>query len=157
MSPTLQHEIFKRQPFDAPEQEAFLNILRTHAQIVGDFEVLLKPHGLSEATYNVLRILRGAGESGRMCHEIGEHMVTRVPDVTRLVDRLEKAGLATRERCAKDRRVVHVKITAAGMEILSKLDPVILNTHKAQLGHMTPSELKSLSELLVKARFPKGE
>lgn len=154
MSPSLQHEIHKRGPFDSPEQEAFLNLLRTQAQLSGDVEALLKPAGLSEPTYNVLRILRGAGELGRMCHEIGEHMVTRVPDVTRLVDRLEKAGLAKRERCSKDRRVVHVMITEQGLALLKTLDAPILELHKRQLGHLDRAEVEQLSGLLVKARHP---
>jgi DNA-binding MarR family transcriptional regulator len=157
MSPSLQHEIYKRQPFDSPEQEAFLNVLRTQAQLTADVEAALKPLGLSIATYNVLRILRGAGDRGRMCHEIGEHMVTRVPDVTRLVDRLEKEGRAVRERSSKDRRVVHVKITPMGESVLAQLDAPVMQVHKAHLGHLSAEELARLSELLVKARYPAGK
>ena len=87
-----------------------------------------------------------------MCHEVSEHMVTRVPDVTRLVDRLEKCGLALRERCSKDRRVVHVKITAQGETLLRQLDSPVLAVHQAHLGHLTSQELDQLSSLLVKAR-----
>lgn len=157
MCPSLQDEIFKRRPFDSPEQEAFLNVLRTQAQLAGDVEEVLKPLGLSIATYNVLRILRGAGESGRMCHEISEHMVTRVPDVTRLVDRLEKSELAVRERCSKDRRVVHVRITDKGEALLGQLDAPVMSVHAQHLGHLTNQELEQLSSLLVKARYPKGK
>lgn len=156
MCPSLQDEIFKRRPFDSPEQEAFLNVLRTQAQLVGDVDVVLKPAGLSIATYNVLRILRGAGVAGRMCHEISEHMVTRVPDVTRLVDRLEKSELAIRERCSKDRRVVHVRITDKGEALLRQLDAPVMQVHAEHLGHLTSQELGQLSSLLVKARFPNG-
>lgn len=157
MHVSLQHEIFKKRPFDCPEQEAFLNLMRTQAQLASDLEAVLKESGLSSATYNMLRILRGAGAAGRMCHEIGEHMVARVPDVTRLVDRLEKSGLASRERCTKDRRVVHVKITPGGVELLERLDAPVLRGHVDQLGHMTREELVLLNELLVKARHPQGE
>lgn len=152
MSQNLQSEIHKRTPFDCPEQEAYLNLMRTQAQLSGEFEAVLKDSGLSTATYNVLRILRGAGDLGRMCHEIGEHMVTRVPDVTRLVDRLEKSGLAKRERCAQDRRVVHVKVTKAGLDLLATLDAPVLEMHRRQLGHLSREELASLNELLVKGR-----
>lgn len=148
----LQDEIHKKRPFDTPEQEAFLNLMRTCAMVSTESEGLLRGQGLSGATYNVLRILRGAGEAGRMCHEIGEHMVTRVPDVTRLVDRLEEMGLVRRERCTKDRRVVHVKITPEGERVLAKLDAPVLEMHARQLGHLTREELGRLSELLVKAR-----
>lgn len=157
MSPNLQQEIHKRRPFDSPSQEAFLNVMRTQAQLAGDIEAVLKPLGLSAATYNVLRILRGAKEHGRMCHEIGEHMVTRVPDVTRLVDRLEKSGLVSRERSSRDRRVVHVKITPKGDELTGSLDAPVMALHQRQMGHMSVEELTILSELLVKARYPDGE
>ena len=79
--------------FDTPEQEAYLGIVRTYSILITPFERLFKHHGLSQGTYNALRILRGAGESGRMCHEIGKHLVAQVPDVTRLIDRLEEMGL----------------------------------------------------------------
>jgi DNA-binding MarR family transcriptional regulator len=157
MSPSLQQEIYKRQPFDSPAQEAFLNVMRTQAQLAADLDGVLKPLGLSAATYNVLRILRGAGESGRMCHEIGEHMVTRVPDVTRLVDRLEKSGHVSRERSSRDRRVVHVRITPQGQTITAGLDAPVMDLHQRQLGHIPQDELARLSELLVKARHPEGE
>src|SRR5690242_9245315 len=94
----LAAEIGKRRPFELPEQEAYLNLLRTMSFLSADGERMLKEHGLSEATYNILRILRGAGDAGRPSGEIGRDMITRVPDVTRLVDRLEKMGLATRCR-----------------------------------------------------------
>lgn len=152
MPTTLAQEIFKRDPFNSLEQEAFLNIMRTQAQLTADVEEVLKTQGLSVATYNVLRILRGAGEDGRMCHEIGKHMVTRVPDVTRLVDRLEKSGLATRERCSKDRRVVHVRISPKGEEVLRLLDEPVLQTHRDHLGHMTATQLRELCDLLTIAR-----
>lgn len=152
MPTTLAQEIFKRDPFNSLEQEAFLNVMRTQAQLTADVEEVLKSQGLSVATYNVLRILRGAGKEGRMCHEIGKHMVTRVPDVTRLVDRLEDAGLATRERCSKDRRVVHVRIAPKGEEVLGVLDEPVMQIHKDHLGHMTADQLRQLSDLLTIAR-----
>lgn len=149
---TLAHEIHKRQPFDLVEEEAFLNLIRTQAVLSGEFARLFKTKGLSEATYNVLRILRGAGPCGRMCVEIGDHMVAQVPDVTRLVDRLEQAGLAARARTDDDRRVVRVTITPAGLAVLSELDEPVRQLHQQQLGHLTRDELKSLNDLLVKAR-----
>ncbi len=152
MPSALQREIFKKQPFRSPEQEAYLNLVRSASLLESHIEHLLKPHGLSPATYNVLRILRGAGDDGRKCHEIGEHMITRVPDITRLVDRLEKADLARRERCEMDRRAVYVHITPAGQKLLAKLDEPILELHKKQLGHMTRKQLDALSELLALAR-----
>ncbi|MCX5688879.1 MAG: MarR family transcriptional regulator, partial [Planctomycetota bacterium] len=110
----LQTEIGKKQPFEQPAAEAFLNIMRTASLLSGEFEHVFKADGLTSAMYNALRILRGAGERGRMCHEIGEQMISRVPDVTRLVDRLENLGLAQRARCGEDRRVIYVTISAKG-------------------------------------------
>lgn len=149
---TLARELKKRRDFDLPEQEAFLNIVRTANELSGPFEGLFKEFGLSEATYNVIRILRGAGEQGRMCSEISEHMVARVPDVTRLVDRLEKQGLAARKRCTEDRRAVYVVITRAGLELAAKLDGPVRELHRAQLSHLSRADLGTLNRLLVKAR-----
>lgn len=148
----LARELKKRRDFELPEEEAFLNILRTANELSGPFEALFKGFDLSEATYNMLRILRGAGEHGRMCSEISEHMVARVPDVTRLVDRLEKQGLATRKRCKEDRRAVYVVITKAGLDLAAKLDGPVRELHRAQLSHLSKADLVALNRLLVKAR-----
>jgi DNA-binding MarR family transcriptional regulator len=161
--PGLAGEIGKRTPFSLPEQEAYLNLLRTAAHLSAPFADLLRHHDLSEATYNILRILRGsllaaqAGHSpyhGRTCSAIGHEMITQVPDVTRLVDRLERQGLAERCRCDKDRRIVYVKITPPGLSLLTTLDQPLLNLHKQTLGHLSPAELSTLSQLLTKARTP---
>ncbi len=152
---TLQSEIHKAKPFESPEQEAHLNLLRTHSVLAADWERFFRAHGISSATYNLLRILRGAkgqGADGRACHEIGEHLVAQVPDVTRLVDRAESAGLVERVRCTRDRRVVYVRITPRGLELLASLDEPVMRRHKEQLGVMTPAELNELSRLLSKAR-----
>lgn len=150
----LAGEIRKKRPFDHPEQEAFLNLLRTGTLLAGDFAALFKSYGLSEAAYNTLRVLRAAGDHGRPCHEIGEHLVARVPDVTRLVDRLEAAGLVERERSPRDRRVVNVKLTLEGRRAVDALDQPVLALHQAQLGHLSRAELAELNRLLVKARQP---
>lgn len=170
----LAQEIHKRGPFQSPSQEAFLNVMRTASLLSGEFERLFKPHGLSGATYNALRILRGAGEGGRRCTEIGEHLVAVVPDVTRLVDRLEVAGLVKRSRGGsegggagggsgggaggkekkgtQDRRVVTVRITPAGLALLKRLDQPVLDMHQRLMGHMSKKDLGRLSELLCEAR-----
>ncbi len=151
-NPNLRQGLRSRGPFDSPEQEAFLNIQRSAATLGVPFERLFKARGLTGASYNVLRILRGAGAGGRECHEIGEHMVARVPDVTRLIDRLERSNLVTRTRCDKDRRVIHVTVTKAGLDALGELDRPVLAMHRAQLGHLTRGELAELNRILVKAR-----
>ncbi|MBI1189997.1 MAG: MarR family transcriptional regulator [Tepidisphaera sp.] len=133
-----------------------LNLMRTGAMLAGDFAALFKSRGLSEAAYNTLRVLRGAGDTGRPCHEIGEHLVARVPDVTRMVDRLEAAGLVTRERSARDRRVVNVRLTPKGLQVVTELDAPVVQLHQRQLGHLTRAELVELNRLLVKARRPES-
>lgn len=152
----LRDEIKKKRPFEHPEEEAYLNLLRTSAILIADFERLFKECGLSEPQYNVLRILRGAGGGGLPCLEIGSRMITRVPDTTRLVDRLEAAGYVERARIDEDRRVVLVKITKKGLAAIAPLDDKLLEIHKKQMGHMSREELEELSRLLVKARHPDG-
>ncbi len=149
---TLQHELHKKNPFACPEQEACLNLWRTQDQLHQEFVHLFQLHGISGSQYNVLRILRGAGGAALPCLEIGAQMVTRMPDITRLVDRLEDAGLVTRCRTAEDRRVVLVKITPAGLELLGRLDQPVLDLHRRLLGHLSRAELAELNRLLVKAR-----
>jgi len=153
--PGLRHELRKKNPFDSPEQEASLNLARTEDFIAGEFARLFGEHGLSSSLYNVLRILRGAGADGLPCQEIAGQMVTRTPDVTRLVDRLEGGGFAERSRTPEDRRVVLVRITRAGRDLLARLDQPVLDLHKRLLGHLTRAELAELNRLLLKARIPK--
>lgn len=152
MAKSLQHELKKREPFRLPEEEATLNVLRTAGVLVGRLAALFKPAGLSHPQYNILRILRGAGEPGLPCQEVAARMVTREPDVTRLIDRLEQSGWVRRERSTSDRRVVLVAITAAGRELLARLDDPIAELHRQGLGHLTRAELAELNRLLVKAR-----
>jgi DNA-binding MarR family transcriptional regulator len=152
VAPDLQTELHKQRPFDSPQQEAYLNLVRTHSVLAGAFDRFFKVHGLSQATYNVLRILRGAGDDGRMCHEVAQHLVAQVPDVTRLIDRLEKGGLATRQRSSDDRRVVRVRITRQGLALLAKLDRPLLDLHAQQMAGLSEAELAELSRLLTRAR-----
>ena len=153
----LAQEIKKARPFDALEQEALLNLARTWDVLSGEMAVgVFKPAGLSAAQYNVLRILRGAGEQ-LACGEIGSRMITREPDMTRLLDRLEKRHLVARCRQQDDRRVVAVRITEAGLKLLAELDAKIVAAHRKQLGHMSEKELKQLIALLEKARERKTE
>src|SRR4051812_45775311 len=113
----LMDEIRKSNPFESREQEVFLNLMRTAEALAEGIDAVLKSAGVSATQYNVLRILRGAsaccGESGLACREIGERMVTRDPDITRLLDRMEKAGLIVRERAKDDRRVIRTAVTDA--------------------------------------------
>ena len=149
---TLGKEIKKVRPFDSLEQEAFLNLLRTADVLAGEIADLFKPSGLSATQYNALRILRGAGPDGLPCGEVANRMITRDPDVTRLLDRLEKRGLISRSRDKNDRRVVCARITKAGATLLDELDPLVLQAHRRQLNHMGAEQLGQLIELLETAR-----
>lgn len=152
--PTLQAQLRKKRPFDLPQEEAYLNLARTAAILQAPFADLLDTHNLSESCYNVLRILRGHHPAGLPSQSIGPQMVARVPDVTRLVDRLVRGALAERARTEQDRRVVLVRITRRGLDLLARLDGPVSLLHKSQLSHMSPRELSVLNRLLVKARHP---
>jgi len=156
MTSRLQKEIKKSKPFESAEQEAHLNLIRTAQVLAEPFDRLMKPFNLSGTQYNVLRILRGAGEP-LPCGQIGERMVTRDPDITRLLDRLEKRGLIVRERTAADRRVVLASITADGLKLLKQLDQPVIDMHVSQLSHLGKEKLRTLIELLEMARERPGE
>jgi DNA-binding MarR family transcriptional regulator len=134
-----------------PEEAAFLDLLRTTDVLSRGLVQVLKSEALSPTQYNVLRILRGSPE-GLPCGEIANRMITRDPDVTRLLDRLEKRGLISRCREIKDRRTVTAQITAEGLKLLSRLDEPVLAAHRRQLGHLGQQRLRALSELLRVAR-----
>src|ERR1700690_1737752 len=108
----------KRAPQDALEARVFVSLLRTADALARGAEALLKPYNLSGTQYNILRILRGAGEHGLACREVGGRLISRDPDITRLLDRMESRGLIARAREAKDRRVVKTRITAEGHRLL---------------------------------------
>lgn len=147
----LQREIKKKQPFESPEQEAMLNILRTNDQFQNRFGRLFREYELTSSQYNILRILRGEGKP-MPCLEIADRLIQVVPAITGLIDRLEHAGMVRRERSETDRRVVNVEITDRALEILARMDEPVMDLHKKLLGHMKPAELKELSRLLEKAR-----
>lgn len=152
----LQAEIQQRRRFPSPEAEALLNLLRTADQLTRAIEEALKPAGLSGTQYNVLRILRGAGSDGLACRQIGERMITRDPDITRLLDRLEKRGLVARARDRRDRRVVATRITPAGLRLLARLDPLLTGLDRRLLGHLGRPRLRRLTGLLERVRAGKG-
>jgi DNA-binding MarR family transcriptional regulator len=135
----------------SPEEAAFVDLLRTSDLLTRGIVQALKPADLSPTQYNVLRILRGSKE-GLPCGEIAKRMITRDPDITRLLDRLEKRGLISRSREAKDRRMVLTRITPKGMELLAQLDEPVRETHRKQLGHLGRESLRRLAALLRAAR-----
>ena len=148
----LKDEIQQGKPFRSPAEEVFLNLLRTTEVLSSNVAGLLRPLGLSLPQYNVLRILRGAVAEGLSCNEIGERMVTRDSDITRLLNGLEKRKLARRARDASDRRVIRAVITPAGEQLVALLDAPIDELLASQLAHMKRADLRLLSNLLELAR-----
>ena len=140
-------------PFRSREQEAYLSLLRTADALRSQVESKLKEFGLTGTQYNALRILRGAGPEGLPCSEIGERMITRDPDVTRLLNRLEKRGLVRRARARADRRVIYGKITAAGLKLLSLMDEPV-ETHSRQM--LKPVGQEKLAQLIKLLELVRG-
>jgi DNA-binding MarR family transcriptional regulator len=141
----------KRKQTVCLEEVAFLELCRTTDMLSRRLTVLLKSEDLSATQYNVLRILRGAPD-GLPCGEIGNRMITRDPDITRLLDRLEKRELISRCRESKDRRMVMARITPEGLGLLSRMDDPVREMHRSQLGHLGRERLRTLTELLQTAR-----
>ena len=156
MARGLQAELKQSVPFTNPEQEAYLALLRTADALESQVEGKLKEFGLTGTQYNALRILRGAGSEGLPCSEIGERMITRDPDITRLMDRLHKRGLAERSRGKQDRRVIYGKITPAGQKLLREMDGPVQKYSTEILRHVGSQKLKQLIELLEQVRCRAG-
>lgn len=135
----------------ALEEAVFLDLLRTTDLLSRRLVPVLKESAVSPAQYNVLRILRGAPE-GLTCGEIAGRMITRDPDITRLLDRLEKRALIFRNREARDRRTVLTRVTNKGLSLLARLDKPIMRAHQKLLGHLGPARLNTLTQLLRQAR-----
>ena len=154
MTGKLKDEIKQGKPFASLEAEVMLNLMRTADALSRGGEKILKLAGLSHTRYNVLRILRGAGEGGLCCREVAERMITRDPDITRLVDRLERRGLLARSRDRHDRRMITLRITEAGRKILKDLDGPIEEYNRNRLSHMEKGDLRQLLQLLEAAREP---
>jgi DNA-binding MarR family transcriptional regulator len=152
MASRLAADIKQKKRFTSLEQEAFLLLQRTTSELVDIGDQVLKTAGLSGPQYNVLRILRGTGAKGLTCGEISERLITRDPDITRLLDRMEKRGLVSRRRDKQGRRVIIARITRDGLDLLARLDAPVNAIHRKQLGHLTKRQLKTLIEILDAAR-----
>jgi DNA-binding MarR family transcriptional regulator len=152
VAPGIQAEIQQTKPFSSLEDEAQVALHRTADRLHWRLSELLKPHGLSPTQYNALRILRGAKDEGRACSEIAERMINRDPDITRLVDRLERRGLVARSREGRDRRVITTRITAAGLTLLESLDRSLEDFNRKMLGPLGKEQLKTLIQLLQEIR-----
>jgi len=147
----LQHELKKKRPFASLDQEVLLNILRTNDQLQIRLERLFRQFGLTSSQYNVLRILRGEGDSLPIT-EIASRTVTVVPGMTGLIDRLESAEMVRRDRSAEDRRVIYVEITPKALEVLAKLDKPLMELHAQMVGGLNDTEKRDIVRLMEKLR-----
>ncbi len=152
MASGLQGDIRQTKPFRSIYEEAELNIVRTASILADEMVQVMKESGVTGQQYNVLRILKGSEPAGLCRNDVRDRMLTRMPDMTRLLDRMEEAGLVKRERSETDRRHVTTHITAAGKQILRDLENPLAEAQKEHLGHMSDKELKQLIDLLTKAR-----
>lgn len=148
MSARLRDEIKQTRPFGSLEQEAYLSLGRTWSLLEHVVAEALKPYGITPTQYNVLRILRGAGKQGLCRSEVMERMIARVPDATRLLDRMEAAGLIVRERSREDRRFVTTRVAKEGVQLLDDLDNVIQELHRKQFAAVDRQQLRTLIDVL---------
>ena len=152
MSAKLAAEIRQSRPFPLLEEEAALNLVRTHEFLQQRQAEFFKQYGLTPTQYNILRILRGAGKDGMTCSQAAGRMVAADPDITRLLDRLEARRLIRRERGREDRRVVVSRITDAGLDLVKTIDKPLAEHHKRWMGRLGREKLEWLVELLESIR-----
>ena len=152
MASSLQQELKQNKPFSSLKQEVIINLNRTVAVLGHQMEQELKPFGLTPTQFNVLRILRGAGEEALCQYEVGQRLVAQVPDVPRLLARMEKSGLIKRRRAPSDKRVVTSAITKQGLAVLAELDSLLVQWERHTLRHLSNDQLLTLNEMLNLAR-----
>jgi len=152
MAHSLRDELKQRAPFCCVEQEAMLNVVRTAAVLHDSLEAFLRPYGIGPTHYNVLRILRGAEPEGLCRNELRDRMLTRMPDMTRVLDRMEQCGLVYRERGEEDRRMVTTRLTAEGRRLVDSLDAPVAELHRRQLRGLDAKEMRTLIDLLTAVR-----
>jgi len=150
--PDLRTELRQQKPFGSLAHEAFLNVARTETVLRDGIDRLLEAHDLTLTQYNVLRVLRGAESAGLCRNEIRDRLITRMPDVSRLLDRMEDAGLIRRVRSTEDRRQVNTTLTTKGRKLVDQLDAPMAREHERQFERLDAKQLKALIELLTLAR-----
>jgi DNA-binding MarR family transcriptional regulator len=148
----LQTEIKQTKPFASPIDEALLSVLRTAAVLEHHLSEALKPYGLTHTQYNVLRILRGAGKTGLCGRDVAERLVSKVPDISRLLDRMEEVHLIDRERDPADRRHVTARISAKGLRMLERATPELESVERTRFAGLEPERVKLLIESLAQIR-----
>ena len=147
----------RSKTFDSPRQEAYLNLWRTFDRLRILEDELFAQHDLTAQQYNALRLLRGEHPGTLATLDISKRLISRAPDITRLLDKLDERGLVARQRPPQNRRLVQVSITAAGLDLLSQLDGAVRACHEQQLGHLTNQQLTALIKLLRVVRQPHEE
>ena len=152
MSRGLREEIKQSRPFARRSAEALVSVLRTAAVLDHELNDVLRPHGLTLTQYNVLRILRGAGEPGLCGREVGERLISSVPDVSRLLERMEDLGVLRRERDEQDRRHVTARLTEAGRRLLETVTPELDAVERARFGRLSESALQAMITALAHVR-----
>ncbi|OLV17851.1 MarR family winged helix-turn-helix transcriptional regulator [Deinococcus marmoris] len=152
MSTTAPDDLQQQHPLRSLEEEAVLGLYRTSQLLLDLNEAFCRERGFTLAQYNVLRILRGAGDAGLGRNEIRERLIHRMPDVTRLLDKMEEAGLVRRERSATDRRYVPTVLTERGQALVNELDGPVVKLQRSHLGHLSPGQLHTLIETLAVIR-----
>ena len=152
MPTTLREELKQRKPFTSLEQEALLSVVRTSAMLIDAFERMLKPYGITSTQYNVLRILRGAEPDGLCRNDLRDRMLTRMPDVTRMLDRMEDSDLIDRARETSDRRMVMTRITAKGRRLLDDLEGEVAQEHERVFARLTKEQMRALIAHLATVR-----
>ena len=153
MAGKLEKELKKQRGFESVQQSAVVGLLRTNDLFQYRFSHLFREYGLTQPQYNVLRILRGEGQP-LPCLEIASRMITMVPAITSLIDKLETRELVTRKRCTADRRVWYVALTDAGCQLLLQMDHPVMELHRGLCSGLSTAECRQLVELLEKARAP---
>ena len=143
--------------FDSLEQEVFLNLWRTYDRLRIQEDELFVRFELTPQQYNVLRLLRAAHPAAIPTLTLAARLVSRAPDITRMLDKLEERGLVARVRLPENRRVVQIDITEVGIKLLDNIAAPLQECHARQLGHMSAAELRQLSVLLRAARGPHEE
>ena len=152
MPTTLREELQQNKPFTSLQEEAMLNIVRTSAVLMDRVEQMLRPYGITATQYNVLRILRGSEPDGLCRNDLRDRMLTRMPDVTRLLDRMEEAGLVERERGSEDRRLVTTRITKKAAELLSTLDGMVVTLQQQPFAGVSDEQIQSMIDVLTTIR-----
>ena len=154
---TMKDELAMTKGFDTPHDEAFMALIRTSEVVQAPTDAVFRQHKLSSAQYNILRILRGAGDKGCTCGEIDSRLLKRGPDVTRLIDRMKQCGLVTRQRSQTDRRVVRVVLTENGRSLVNSLDQPVQDALEGSMAGLSAEEAQQLVVLLEKLRHPPAQ